>query len=141
MKIQITKLYRSFNDSNGKPFLTKDGRNYERVAIQVKEFGSNWLTTFGAFWNKNWQEGDIIDDVEVEKVEKNGRTFYNLRRLDRLAIMADQIETIYNWVQFQQSVKIERKQIEKEEIKKAIGDNEIPVINEEEEQQLKDIPF
>jgi len=75
-KITLTKVYRSDKDKQGKPFMTKDGRPYTRLAIQSQEYGSQWLSGFGNKMNFNWKEGDVVE-VDIEKVEKDGKTYLN----------------------------------------------------------------
>ena len=67
MKITITKIIRSDKSKDGKPFITKDGRPYTRIAIQTNEHGSKWLSGFEGFMTKNWAEGQEVEvDVEVK---------------------------------------------------------------------------
>jgi len=65
-KLKITKIYRSTKDKNGNALTTKDGRNYERVAIKCDKYGDKWLSGFGNSQNKDWQEGDEVE-IEIEK--------------------------------------------------------------------------
>lgn len=86
MKLSINKIYRSYNDKNGKPLMTKDGRPYERVAIQTKEHGSSWLSGFGGGYNRNWKVGDV---VEVE-VEQDGQ-YLNFKRPDPIKKLKERV--------------------------------------------------
>lgn len=63
MRYIITKIYRNTKDKNNNPLKTKDGRPYERVAIQVDsdEHGGKYISGFGNARNKNWQVGEEIN--------------------------------------------------------------------------------
>ena len=75
MQATITKIIRSDKSKDGKPFMTKDGRPYTRVAIQTKEHGSKWLSGFENFTTKNWTEGQEVEiDVEVKGDYLNFKT-------------------------------------------------------------------
>ena len=71
---KITKIYRNTKDKEGNDLITKDGRNYERVAIKTEEYGDKYISGFGNNRNKNWQVGD---EVEIE-IEQSGE-YLNFR--------------------------------------------------------------
>lgn len=67
MKLTIVRITRKDTDKEGKPLVTKDGRNYTRLGIQTKEYGAKWLSGFSAPWNETWKEGDTVEcEVEVK---------------------------------------------------------------------------
>ena len=69
-KLNITKIYRTDTDKTGKKLVTRDGRDYERVAIKVKDrYEDKWISGFGNSRNQSWQEGDEIE-VLVEKKDE-----------------------------------------------------------------------
>ena len=75
--VTITKVYRSTNNKDGQPLVTKDGRNYEKVSIQTREHGQKWIGGFGGNWNQNWREGQTVElDIE-EKGE-----YLNFKKVD-----------------------------------------------------------
>lgn len=65
----ITKIYRSFNDKEGKELKTKDGRPYERVAIKTIEMGDKYISGFGNPDNTNWKVGDTVELLVEQKGE------------------------------------------------------------------------
>lgn len=89
MKISINKIFRSWKDKQGNPLKTKDNREYERVAIQCKEYGSQWVSGFGGNWNLDWKTGDI---VELD-VEKSGQ-YLNFRKPDPIKALTDRVKLI-----------------------------------------------
>ena len=74
--LQITKIFRSWKDKQGKPYMTKDGREYERLAIKTREYGDAWMSGFGNRVNSNWREGDTVE-VNVDRVQKDGKEYLN----------------------------------------------------------------
>ena len=74
--LQITKIFRSWKDKQGKPYMTKDGREYERLAIKTREYGDAWMSGFGNRVNSNWREGDAVE-VNVDRVQKDGKEYLN----------------------------------------------------------------
>jgi len=80
-QVKITKIYRSFKDKEGNPLKTKDGRNYERVAIKCEEYEDRWISGFGEERNKNWEIGDVveIEIYESDKKDKDGNPYLNFR--------------------------------------------------------------
>ena len=101
MKLTITKLIRKNTDKEGKPLLTRDGRNYERLAIQVKEYGQDWLSGFSSNWNRGWIEGMILEtgkDLEITEVAKDGKIYKNFERADPLKALEARIEKVEQWV-------------------------------------------
>jgi len=77
-KFKIERIVRSKTNKEGKPYITKDGRPYERVAIQVSEMEGTWLSGFGNSQNQDWKEGDFVE-IEITTNEKDGKTYYNFR--------------------------------------------------------------
>lgn len=66
MEINLTKVFRSDKNKEGKPLMTKDGRPYTKLAIKAQEYGDKWLSGFDGYATKNWKEGDKVE-VEVEQ--------------------------------------------------------------------------
>ena len=119
-KLEITKVFRSWNDKAGKPLKTSDGREYERVAIQCKEYGSQWVSGFGSYWNKDWREKDVVE-VEIEKVSKDGREYLNFSRPSPITLLTKRVEALESALR---TLKIAPERTEGSE------DEEIPVENE-----------
>lgn len=93
MKQTITKIYRSFQDKQGNSLKTKDGRNFERVAIKTQEYGDRYISGFGGDWNENWKIGDIIDiKIEQKGEYLNFSKIDRLDRLDELEMRIDELE-------------------------------------------------
>jgi len=84
MQLKIIKVYRSWKDKEGTSLKTKDGREFERVAIKVNEYGDKWVSGFGGFWNKDWKEGDTIN-VDVEEKGQ----YLNFKRIDPVQELRD----------------------------------------------------
>src|SRR3990167_9738496 len=89
MNITITKIYRSKTKKDGTPLVSKDGRPYERVGIQCREYGAKWLSGFSSPWNSDWKEGDA---VEVE-VEQSG-DFLNFKKTDPLSNLSREVSKL-----------------------------------------------
>lgn len=92
-KLRITKIFRAWKDKQGNNYKTKDGRDYERVAIQCQEHGNDWISGFGSYENKNWREGDVIE-VEYEEVEKDGKLYRNFKKVDKLTQLEKRIKVL-----------------------------------------------
>ena len=87
----MTNLYRSWNDKNGNPNKTSDGREYERVAFKCKEYGDKYVSGFGNRTNKDWKVGM---EVEVE-IEEKGQ-YINFKMPDKLVELEKRIEALEN---------------------------------------------
>jgi hypothetical protein len=114
----ILKIYRSWKDKDNKPLKTSDGREYERVAIQTKEYGSKWISGFGGNWNRNWKEGDNID-IEIEEKGQ----YLNFKRPDPLKALEERVARI------EAELWAKRPQIDEEDVNIAsdeITDEQIP---------------
>ena len=111
----ITKIYRSDKDKDGKPLMTKDRRPYVRISIKTQQYGEKWLSGFENFKNQQWREGDQVD-IEITKVGD----YLNFSQPSALQLL-------------------ERRVAKLESI---IYKEEQPVIDEEDKEvDLKDIPF
>jgi len=86
MKLTINKIYRSWDDKNKKPLMTRDGRPYERVAIQTKEYGSQWASGFGGGYNRGGKAGDVVD----LEIEKDGQ-YLNFKRPDPIKKLEERV--------------------------------------------------
>lgn len=75
MKLKIEKVYRNDKDKNGKPFISKKGQPYSKITIYADE---KYYSGFSGKWNEHWSVGDEVE-VDVETVQHNGSTFYNLK--------------------------------------------------------------
>ena len=72
-KLTLTKVVRKDTDKEGKKLVTKDGREYVRLAVQCREYGDKWVSFFGAPWNDSWKAGDVVDaDVKANGEYLNG---------------------------------------------------------------------
>lgn len=94
MKQIITKIYRSFKDKQGNPLRTKDGRDYERVAIKTQAYQDRHITGFGGDWNADWKVGDEVDI----KIEQKGE-YLNFSRIDRLDELEKRVKALEDFVQ------------------------------------------
>jgi len=92
--VTITKIYRSFKDKQGNTLRSKDGREYEKVAIQTAEYGDKWIGGFGNKSNSYWREGDIVDII----IEENGQfmNFKMPRVWDEIRDLKKRIEELEN---------------------------------------------
>lgn len=96
-KVTIKRIYRSDKDKNGKPFLTRDGRPYSRIAIWTQEHGEQPLIGFGNRRNAMWREGDQVE-LEIEHVVKDGKEYLNFKELDRLAQLESRLLKVEAWI-------------------------------------------
>lgn len=85
-KLQITKIYRSDKDKEGKPLKTKDGRPYRKISIKTKEYGDKWITGFESYWNEDWVEGLAV----MVDVEQNG-DFLNMKKIDPIKLLEERV--------------------------------------------------
>ena len=83
-KIKLTKVYRNDKDKDGKPFVSKEGRPYSKIAVKCVEHGDQYLNGFSAYWNRDWIEGMVVE-TEIEEVVIGGKTYLNLKKPDPLA--------------------------------------------------------
>ena len=97
MKVTIKRIYKSDKDKSGKPFLTKDGRPYTRLAVWTQEHGEQALSGFGNFKNAAWREGDKIE-VEIEGVMKDGKEYLNFKEPNPLKALEARVEKLETWV-------------------------------------------
>jgi|SRR3990167_2918687 len=95
--VTIRQIYRNSESKDGKPFIGKDGKPYEKIAIRCVEYGDEYLTGFSSKWNQFWKVGDKVE-VEIENVFKDGKKFMNIRPPDKMGAMAKQIEEIHKMV-------------------------------------------
>jgi hypothetical protein len=89
MKVQISKIYRSFKDKDGNPLKFKDGREFEKMSIQTKEYGSQWIGGIVGNWNTNFKIGDIVD-VDIEQKGE----YLNFKRPDPLKALEERVARI-----------------------------------------------
>ena len=89
MKLTITKIYKTNKNKEGQPLKTKDGREYTRLGIQTKEYGSKWISGFESSWNNFWTEGQTVE----ADVEPNG-DFLNLKKPDPIAYLVEQVNKL-----------------------------------------------
>lgn len=135
MKLKIEKLYRSSKDKQGNPLKTSDGRAYERVAIKCFGYGEGkWISGFSADWNKGWREGD---EVEVE-VEQRGE-YLNFKKADKVSGLENRLQELEDAV-FALEKRITGIEMNMEK-PKPIPDDFIPIVQDENDIDPKDIPF
>lgn len=125
-KFTITKIYRTKKDKEGNPLKTKDGRDYERVAIKVKEMGDDWISGFGSNRNQNWKEGDVVELEISQKYAPNGKVYNNFKEPNVFALINRRIDLLEARITV----------LEGDEIKKDEKETE-----NEEEISTEDIPF
>lgn len=83
--VEIQKIYRSKENRDGKPFVTKKGKPFEKVDIYVDprevdhpEFKGK-LTYFDFFENsKNWDIGTTLSGT-IETNQMGDKTYFNFR--------------------------------------------------------------
>lgn len=121
MKLSITKIYRSWKNKEGNPLKTKDGREYERVAIRCKEHGEKWLSGFGGQWNSNWQIGD---EVEVD-IEEDGE-YLNFRKPDPIKKLEERVTQLEDRLEDHISADSKEAFEEEDNTDEEIKDDDIP---------------
>lgn len=89
-KVILEKISRYTKDRDGKPLKTSDGRNYERVLLTVK---GETISGFGNQSNADWKAGDEVQ-IDITKVEKNGKTFYNFSPVNVTSLLVNRIEEL-----------------------------------------------
>lgn len=91
-KVIISEIKDYDKDKNGNFYKTKDGRNYVRRMIKVD--GSNdILSGFKSKNNEGWRVGDEVN-LNIEKVEKDGKTYWNFGEVkmdDRMMAMIEEL--------------------------------------------------
>ena len=101
MKIILTRVLRKDKDKNGKPYINKNGNPYERLGIQgdteISKYKGEWLSGFSGEWNRDWKEGDAVD-INIEEVQKDGKTYFNFSKVDRIDELEARIEILENYV-------------------------------------------
>lgn len=62
-KVKLEKVYRTTQDKNGNPLVTKQGKPYTRVSIKVadSEYADRWISGFGNSANATWKDGDEVE--------------------------------------------------------------------------------
>ena len=90
-KVHITKIYKSAKDKDGKPLITKAGKPYTRLAIQVDDdqYKGQWISGFDNYQTKDWKEGDT---VEIE-ITRSGQ-YINFRTLSKLDLLERRVEAL-----------------------------------------------
>ena len=87
MKLKIEKIDRSrsvtFTDQKSNQPVTK-------LKVGVLS-GGRWYGCFADKWNEGWKEGQEID-VDVVEDQRNGKTFYNLRKPTEMLMRLKAIE-------------------------------------------------
>ena len=128
MKLTLTKLIRKSTDRDGKPFLTRDGRNSERLAVQTEEHGTIWVGGFSGAWNFGWKVGDV---VEAEVVQ-NGQ-YLNLIKPDplkQILVRLDKLEdAMFGAAQVNKTpdpLEAPRRRVEQEEVERAVKEDDLP---------------
>lgn len=74
MKVTITQITRKEAQGKKGP--------YTRIGMKVQEYGDVWLSGFGRKDNVSWKAGDTVD-VEIKKVEKDGKEYINFEMPER----------------------------------------------------------
>jgi hypothetical protein len=115
MKITLSKIYRTTKTKDGKPLTTKDGRNYERLSVKCQEYGEQWLSGFGSNWNTMWAEGDTVE-VEIKKVNKDGKEYLNFERIDKLSELENRIKALEDMLLNKKSTTIPADDVDPEDI-------------------------
>ena len=82
-KVTITQITRKEAQGKKGP--------YTRIGMKVQEYGDVWLSGFGRKDNTSWKAGDTVD-VEIKKVEKDGKEYINFEMPERPATTGFSIE-------------------------------------------------
>lgn len=85
-QVKIIAVTRYTKDKNGSPLITKTGKSYTRVSLNVEGYDKR-LSGFESDETKNWKEGDL---VEID-VEENGQ-YLNFKVPKKSDIQADGFE-------------------------------------------------
>lgn len=129
-KIKITQIQRSWNDRVGKPYIGRNGKPFERVAIQAEEYQNRYLSGFGNQENSQWKVGDVVEIIKDE-VNKDGKTYLNFKTPDKIDLLEARIE------------KLERQFNQRPDEPKERGGHaeELPEINVDEDIDPSELPF
>lgn len=74
--------------------VSKAGKAYESVGIQVAEFGLEWINGFGNKDNASWKEGDKVKMVIKDEVY-NGKTSKKFELPKAQAMNNEILEKVY----------------------------------------------
>jgi len=120
----ITRIARFTQDSQGNPLTTKDGRNYERVRIQVAEKPDIWISGFGNSQTKTWDVGSKVD-IEITQ---NGEywNFKTPNKSDQLAGELASIKTRLAVIEGKLGIALPGKEDTETQMKEEIPPEDIP---------------
>lgn len=103
MKVTLTGVWHNATNKDGKPFISKKGKPYERCSIKTQEHGDRYLSGFGNKTTKGWNVGDAVEIIVEEsgnflnfslpKEEKGGLTDMDREMFMRMEKKIDSI----NW--------------------------------------------
>ena len=121
-KIKVEKIYKNVVD-------TKHGKK-DKYTLMFKGFG------FSGWGECPYQEDEIVEieyDPETKFIGKNGTIYYNLINKNGTSIM---FETILNKLE-----NIEKLLGSRPPVKEEVKEEEIPIVQDDEKIDPKDIPF
>ena len=96
-QLTITKIDRKSTDRDGNQLKTRDGREYSRVGIQVRE-KEGWLSGFSNYANKDWKEGDVIEVELEDKTGADGTVYHNFKALSQTQLLELRVKKLENAV-------------------------------------------
>ncbi len=93
MKYTLTLVSRKDADKSGKPFVTKDGRPFQRIYIKVAEepYKDKLVSGFSNSWNQSWALGNT---VEADIVPSADGQFLNLVKPDPIGHLSESIQEL-----------------------------------------------
>lgn len=68
-EVTIKKIYINDKSKDGKPFVTRDGRPYKKIALKTEEYPDKYITGFHNDTTELWKEGDKVSIL----IEENGQ--------------------------------------------------------------------
>jgi len=131
MRHIITNIFINDKDKNGKPFQTKDGKPFRKIAIKVdknqsnpKEYDDQWISCLS--FNENdytlqFKSGDEVDIL----IEKNN-DFWNFKTPSKLNLLEIRVKVLEDLVL-----------PKAEELEELPDKKELPEL----EENIEDIPF
>lgn len=125
----LTKVFRADKNRQGLPLVTKAGKPYTRIAIQVPAHKEKWISGFGNSRNANWKAGDV---VRIE-IEPNGQ-YLNFSMPNQM----DEMQNEINWLKQQMEtmeIKIEKLRQPKSDVESSFQPDPAEQVN------VEDIPF
>lgn len=76
MQFTITKIYTTDKNKDGSALVSKTGKPYTRMSIQVVEHGDKWISGFRNKDNSSWKVGDKVEAV-IDTKTSGGKDYLN----------------------------------------------------------------